>query len=230
MAGDAILKTLYASRVRFIEMRSMLDGELYHYGVKGQKHGIRRYQNEDGSLTSEGRDHYGVGEMRQIGSSSTPKARVQSFLQSRSNPKQPMTKEQKEARKRRAKKILIASAAVALTAAAAYVAHKTGADKQVINWGKQKLSALSNRGKNVAENAKKVTKQVTNDAIGIGANIAMQNRSARKAQRSTQYNSGSNVNEHLLSNLEAMKRANATNEKRMKKFNKAFDRLNSMRF
>ena len=31
------------------------DGELYHYGVKGQKWGIRRYQNPDGSLTAEGR-------------------------------------------------------------------------------------------------------------------------------------------------------------------------------
>lgn len=35
---------------------------LMHYGVKGQKHGIRRYQNEDGTLTAEGRDHYGVGD------------------------------------------------------------------------------------------------------------------------------------------------------------------------
>ena len=29
--------------------------ELYHFGVKGQKWGIRRYKNEDGSLTEEGR-------------------------------------------------------------------------------------------------------------------------------------------------------------------------------
>ncbi len=28
--------------------------ELYHYGIKGQKWGVRRYQNEDGSYTSEG--------------------------------------------------------------------------------------------------------------------------------------------------------------------------------
>ena len=33
--------------------------ELYHHGVKGQKWGVRRYQNEDGSLTAEGRDKYG---------------------------------------------------------------------------------------------------------------------------------------------------------------------------
>ena len=31
---------------------------LMHYGVKGQKWGIRRYQNKDGSLTEEGRKHY----------------------------------------------------------------------------------------------------------------------------------------------------------------------------
>ena len=28
--------------------------ELYHHGIKGQKWGVRRYQNEDGSLTEEG--------------------------------------------------------------------------------------------------------------------------------------------------------------------------------
>lgn len=33
--------------------------ELYHHGIKGQKWGIRRYQNEDGSLTPEGQKRYG---------------------------------------------------------------------------------------------------------------------------------------------------------------------------
>lgn len=32
--------------------------ELYHHGVKGQKLGVRRYQNEDGSLTDAGRRRY----------------------------------------------------------------------------------------------------------------------------------------------------------------------------
>ena len=34
--------------------------DLYHHGVKGQKWGIRRYQNDDGTLTLEGRKRYGV--------------------------------------------------------------------------------------------------------------------------------------------------------------------------
>ena len=33
--------------------------ELYHHGVKGQKWGIRKYQNPDGSLTPEGQKRYG---------------------------------------------------------------------------------------------------------------------------------------------------------------------------
>lgn len=32
--------------------------ELYHYGVKGMKWGIRRYQNPDGSLTDKGKKRY----------------------------------------------------------------------------------------------------------------------------------------------------------------------------
>lgn len=32
--------------------------ELYHHGVKGQKWGVRRYQNEDGSLTPAGKVRY----------------------------------------------------------------------------------------------------------------------------------------------------------------------------
>lgn len=38
--------------------------ELYHHGVLGQKWGQRRWQNEDGSLTPAGREHYGVDERK----------------------------------------------------------------------------------------------------------------------------------------------------------------------
>lgn len=36
--------------------------ELYHHGIKGQKWGIRRFQNPDGSLTSAGKKRYGSSE------------------------------------------------------------------------------------------------------------------------------------------------------------------------
>ena len=32
--------------------------ELYHHGIKGQKWGVRNYQNEDGTLTEEGKERY----------------------------------------------------------------------------------------------------------------------------------------------------------------------------
>lgn len=32
-----------------------------HHGVQGQKWGVRRWQNPDGSLTPEGKEHYGLG-------------------------------------------------------------------------------------------------------------------------------------------------------------------------
>lgn len=38
--------------------------ELEHFGVPGQKKGVRKYQYEDGSLTPEGRVHYHVGPAR----------------------------------------------------------------------------------------------------------------------------------------------------------------------
>ena len=34
------------------------NGELYHWGIKGQKWGVRRFQNKDGTLTPEGKKRY----------------------------------------------------------------------------------------------------------------------------------------------------------------------------
>ena len=44
----------------------MYDPYIEHSGVKGMKWGVRRYQNYDGSLTSAGRAHYGVGPARKF--------------------------------------------------------------------------------------------------------------------------------------------------------------------
>lgn len=42
-----------------------MEDELKHYGVKGMKWGVRRFQNSDGSLTSEGRKRYGSGDLKE---------------------------------------------------------------------------------------------------------------------------------------------------------------------
>lgn len=39
-------------------VRRISNNELYHHGIEGQKWGVRRFQNEDGSLTPAGRNRY----------------------------------------------------------------------------------------------------------------------------------------------------------------------------
>ena len=35
-----------------------MNEDIYHWGIKGQKWGVRRYQNKDGSLTPAGKQRY----------------------------------------------------------------------------------------------------------------------------------------------------------------------------
>ena len=38
--------------------------DIMHYGIKGQQWGVRKYQNEDGSLTEAGKIRYGDAQRR----------------------------------------------------------------------------------------------------------------------------------------------------------------------
>ena len=86
------------------------EDELYHYGAKGQKWGLRRWQNEDGSLTPAGREHYGYGARgdykNRIGIAKVKfKAGLAKAAKSNSYENEAMTKRQKKNFDAKAKKL-----------------------------------------------------------------------------------------------------------------------------
>lgn len=48
-------------------MYAIDNNELYHHGIKGQKWGVRRFQNEDGSVTAKGAKRYYDGDIAGTG-------------------------------------------------------------------------------------------------------------------------------------------------------------------
>lgn len=56
-------------------VRTQYPNELYHHGIKGQRWGVRRYQNANGSLTPAGRSRYGLRRVKPLPESDRPKNR-----------------------------------------------------------------------------------------------------------------------------------------------------------
>lgn len=61
-----------------MEYRVAYPNELYHHGIKGQRWGVRKYQNPDGSLTAEGKKRYrnAVTKRKNLETKATMSARI----------------------------------------------------------------------------------------------------------------------------------------------------------
>ena len=57
-------------------IRQAYPNELYHHGIRGQKWGVRRYQNPDGTLTAAGKKRYNVGEARERAKKAAPQGPI----------------------------------------------------------------------------------------------------------------------------------------------------------
>ena len=142
----------YAVRLRRQTINTPYEDFLMHYGVKGQKWGVRNYQNEDGTFTQAGLERYrqmrgysprpiarstaATAAQSRRQTSVSPTARVR-----RSSPAAKMTQKQRsdavaksvkskytpeqiKARRAKAKKIIGISLGVAAAAALGYAAYK----------------------------------------------------------------------------------------------------------
>lgn len=94
--------------------------ELYHHGIKGQRWGVRRFQNEDGSLTKEGKERYS-----EVNELTRKEKRIQKYQEEYQ--KQGMTEDQAKTaaiKREQVEKALKIIAGVTVTAAVAYGATK----------------------------------------------------------------------------------------------------------
>lgn len=123
--------------------------ELYHFGVRGMKWGQRRYHNQDGSYTAQGRGRYDPN-----GSSSSRSRRSSSG--------------DSHARLKKAAKIGAGVAAAGLAAYGGYRLAKSGKLSGLSSGVKSAASRVrsSNAGKKVGSGARRVANKVSNSGVG----------------------------------------------------------------
>lgn len=122
---------------------------LAHHGIKGQKHGRRRWQNEDGSLTPAGREHYGVGDPREEGSTDNYSNEYNDYDRAQAEDREYQRKRQEKVD--RLIRVGVAAAAIAVTA---YGLKKLSTSGKAKDIPEEKVSEGAEKAKDVLEKIK----------------------------------------------------------------------------
>lgn len=149
--------------------------ELYHHGIKGQRWGQRRFQNEDGSLTADGYRHYGVqpGGAPQLSSTNVASTKQ---LQTSSQSDDAQAKARKQARIKTGLKVGLALAGVGLAA-----------------YGGYKLSQISNNNSGPYNSDNVLSNVFGNDKIKTNNPIANHLNKIAKSAKNTKTSIGDRV-------------------------------------
>lgn len=187
--------------------------ELYHHGILGQKWGVRRYQNKDGSLTSEGKRRRSNGE-------------ASSKTSSKSSTK---TRDPEQAKKIARNVAIGVVAAGTVAAAAVYVSkHPEVVSKvgKMVKDSNVKVKDLSKKG---IDKGKKYLADKSKEAInsfkeGINEGIKEAPKKAAKAiVIGVAMNSAKRLLDNVVGKEEAARIFQANNNKKIDKFWKVND-------
>lgn len=124
----------------------MENTSLSHAGVKGMRWGVRRYQNKDGSLTPAGKKRYGSMSEDARVASSLKKKSVKSMSNAelkKLNERVRLEQEYSRLNPGVVKRGLAVAGGIAAGLGTVVALHSNG--KQVINLGKQVVSALAKK-------------------------------------------------------------------------------------
>lgn len=142
---------------------------LMHYGVKGMKWGVRRYQNPDGTRTSLGRQH--EAELKGRTSSGSRSSSSGSFKSTASKVKKALTSDT-------AKKVYAGVAVAAAVAGAAYLYSKNrGAVNSIV---KNAASRTLSSTKSAASRGKNYINQAMNKVSRTAKNVAVKTKMSEK--------------------------------------------------